>query len=1126
MSGQNRWGQPKTKKDQIRHKNTAQISCNFLHFLCDTGLILDKLMTHFDYKKIANRVLHACFLAAFSIGMSAHLSPAQAQNLTVSQTTTDKKFVPQGNKIAMIYIKLQANLADMTFTSMRFKNASSQVFFGQHITRALLYKDSLNSQQTVFDDGLEEEIARIDFPTPSTADQLFASFSQTIPSGNTQGYFIVYEISDTAPLSASTNIQLLDIGESNFNFGSNTVTNTATITGFAVKNITSIAPAVVIPGQAKVGMLLLELKMQGEGIDNGFQFTIANQGANFVSDASAQNGVTGVYLYKNRVDANSKIFDPLFLTNYAPEAQSVLAGQFTSASSVTFSFSGTGSFNLQDGVTTNLFVVYDIGNEIQVTTETKVYAQVTALSGKGTDSRVSININTASPQPAAQSLVAGLSFSELTNIVPSNVNFGQLSQIPMLKFQIQANHATINIKSISLQNPGNVPYITSTQDLKNIQSIVLYEDSNRDGVFNGSSVGLDTPIGNLQLGSGTNQQDRAVIPVVISNIGDLVVAPFDSNQDKTVGYNANNARMIFAIYSTGRFIEASASSTSNPFAVARLENVVGSTNISGKNFMINLSGTLPAAASPEASVTLQRLDLRLDSVTDISPESAVRGQTNVPMLAFTIESSRVVTSANITILNVGGTYNKFHQGVSKVLLYRDENINKVLDSLDTLLTTNDTLPNQSQVELSGIAMNTGLNHFLVLYDIGFLTPITAPGSANIVRSEFKTISATGSTFIFGGQSLEVAQVSVKDKPIRINTLVVNSLDQGTYLTTTFNVTMQLENTSATPIEITAFYPVVYQSSNLGGTDISSEFSPVLGGTLPITLLANTSANYTFATKHSRPITGGTARLDAYLQYKVNDSLGDGVLTRYLSQGGWAGASPMNPQISLQAASQPHAWVWPSYVKSASIRSSETSTPFVNNDAIPANSSLSIAFQYSGQNLDENSLVLQLLGTQLQKTASLSSISGSRINNISSYTYNNSTGILTVSDVGIRSGQLLLNVNDTDGNAMPSAAFDFQISADLKISDVLFFPNPYLRDKQNPLRIGFNITQPATVILDLYNHLGMKVHSTEKTFTSLGYNSILIDANETFMTSGMYLCRVSAKDITGKRSSAQTRLAVY
>ncbi len=1080
-------------------------------------------MMHLHYKKIATFARNAGVILAIFFGIQLSCTALYGQSLTVSQTTTDKKFVPQGNKISMLYIKLQANLGDMTFNSMRFKNASSQVFFGQNVTRALLYKDSLSSQQTVFDDGLEEEIARIDFGSPTTAEQLFASFSQTIPSGNTQGYFIVYEISDTAPLSATTNLQLLDIDESAFNFGTNTVTNTATVTGFSVKNITSIAPSVLIPGQEKVGMLRLQLKMQGEEIDNGFQVTIANQGANFVSSAAAKDGVTNVYLYKPNFDV-TETFDANFVDENYTLAQSVVAGQFSSASSVTFSFSGAGSFNLPDGVTKNFFVVYDIGDEIQVTTETKVYAQVTSLSGKGTDSLVSININTAAPQPAAKSLVAGLSFENLINMVPAGVNFGQQSQIPMLQFQIQANHATINVNSISIENPGNVPFITTDGDLKNIQQILLYEDTNRDADFNGVGVGLDTEIGNFELGTGTNQKDSAVITLTVPDTGDLIVSPFDASN---ATYNNDNSRIIFVIYSTGRSIEASSSSTSDPYAVARLENVVGSTNISGTDYVINLSGTLPAAASPEASVTLQSLNLRLDSVTDISPDLTVRGQVKVPMLAFTVEASTSVTSADISIYNVGATFNQFHKGVSKVWLYRDENSDQTWDSADTLLTVNDTLPDQKYVSLSGISMPTGLNHFLVLYDIGFLADLTEEGGDDIIRAEFDTLEATGTGLIFGGQSLEVAQVSVQESPIKITNLVVDALDQGTYLTTTFNVTMTLENTTDADVEITEFYPRVYQSSNLGGTNISSEFSPVLNGTLPITLPANTSANhYTFSTKHNTPITNGTARLDAYVKYTVDGSLGDGVLTRYLSQGGWVGASPVNPQISLQSTTTQYSWSWPSYIQSASINSSGTSYTFVNNDAIPAGSSFSVVFQNTGQNLDENSIVVQLLGTQLQKSGTVSSISSSRLSDDSDYTYDPSTGTLTISDVGSTSGQIRLQVNDNDGNALPSATFEFQISADLKLSDVLFFPNPYLRSNSNPLRMGFNITQPATVTLDLYNNLGVKVYTAEEKFTSLGYNSILIDGNEEFMTSGMYLCRVSAKDAAGNKSSAQTRLAVY
>ena len=1046
----------------------------------------------------------------------------QAQTLTVSQTTTDKKFVPQGNKIAMIYIKLLSSNGDTTFTSMRLKNASSQVFFGQHVTRAILFKDSINSQQTVFDDGQEEEIARIDFTTPTTADQTFGSFSQTIPSGNTQGYFVVYEISDTAPLSATTNLQLLDIG-SGFNFGVHTITNTATITGFAVKNITSIAPSVVIPGQEKVGFLKLQLKMQGEGTDNGFVVKIANQGANFVGNFSDEKGITAAYLYKPVLDVTDT-FDPNFIDNYTL-AQSVIAGQFTAASEVTFSFAGSGSFALPDGVTKNFFVVYDIGEEMQVTTETKVYAQVTSLSAKGTNSLVSINMNTAAPQPAAESLVAGLSFSNLLNIVPANVNFGQLSQIPMFQFQIQANHATINVNSVILQNPGNVPFITSVQDLKNVQSITLFEDTNRDGVFNGTSVGLDTQIGSLQLGTGTNQQDRAVITVSAPDTGDLIVSPFDSAKDKTVGYNQNNARRLFAVYTTGRSIQANPSSTTAPFSVAQLENVVGSTNIGGTDFVLSLSGTLPASANPEAIVNYQTLSLRLDSVTDISPETTVRGQTKVPMLAFTVEASTSITSANITILNGGNsTFNKFHQGVSKVWLYRDENNNRELDASDTLLTVNDTLPDTDAATLSGISMPTGFNHFLVLYDIGFLAPLTEINSTNISRAEFNTIQTTGSSIIFGGQSLEFAEVRILEHPIRVTNIVSDPLTNGSYYTSTFNVRITLENTSTQDISITQFYPRIYQSSNLGGTNISSEFTTILAESSQFVLPAGQNDTYTFVTKHTMPITGGTARLDAYVGYNVGDD-GEAVLTRYLSQGGWVGASPINPQISLQGSTQ-YAWSFPAYVNSVSVASSGSSYTFANNDALPAGSSFSIIFQNT-QNLDENSIIVSLNGVSLQKAASLSSLRNTRLTtNTSTYSYDSTTGTITISDIGTTSGQIVLQVTDNDGNALPNAVFDFQISADIKISEVLFFPNPYLRSTTNPLRLGFNITQPATVTIQLYNNLGVQVYNETQFFNTLGYNSVLIDANEDFMASGMYLCRIYAEDISGKKSSGQTRLAVY
>jgi uncharacterized repeat protein (TIGR02543 family) len=133
----------------------------------------------------------------------------------------------------------------------------------------------------------------------------------------------------------------------------------------------------------------------------------------------------------------------------------------------------------------------------------------------------------------------------------------------------------------------------------------------------------------------------------------------------------------------------------------------------------------------------------------------------------------------------------------------------------------------------------------------------------------------------------------------VTNLTVDALQQGTYLTSTFNVLIELTNNSSEPIVIDQFYPRIYQSSNLGGTNISSEFSTT---EMSVTLEANETRTYTFPTKHSTPITEGPARVDAYVGYSV-DTTGEASLTRYLSQGGWVGASPVNPQIALQGS--PH-----------------------------------------------------------------------------------------------------------------------------------------------------------------------------------------------------------------------------
>lgn len=1083
---------------------------------------------------------------AFRFGLIAALvllfciHNSYAQTLSLIQTTVDKRYAPQSSKVAMIFMKLQALGGSATFSNIKFKNPSPTIFLGNKITKAYLYKDSqIAGVQGRFDDGTETELASITYGAdPTTADQPFSGFSDTITSGNSSGYFIVYQVADNADLAATTSITVLDIQDSlgnSINLSSSTVQNSVTITGLEEKSITSIAPSIVIPGQTNVPALKIALKMSGEDMNEAVLLTIQNIAANFVMDSNLKNGITAAYLYKGT--AGQDYFDPLFISNYTV-VQQVNAGSFTASSSVLFTFPNKNDISIGAGVTTNLFLAYDIGDDFQVTNNTKINAQLKSLTGLGDQSRLTVSIPAALPSQPAASLVAGLSYNTnlVKNLVNSGDSFGANSVVPMFTFEIRANQTDITVVTINIQNPGTVPFITTSSDPKNVQKIAIYQDTNRDGVFNGfSSGGLDTLVANLTLGRGGNQIDRAV--VTMNALGHALVIPkFDSTADEIDGYNSNNAARFFTVYTFGQHIEASGAGTgtanSGSYAIARLENVVGTVNVSNNIYVVKLSGTRPVIATPEALVKLlTSLDVIISSSQALSPTIAIQGQVRVPMLYLILDSSNTFPSTNVSIRNESGSFSPSNEGVSKVWIYRDVNSNMVVDSGDTLLGVQDLPPNTSTASISSVSLVTGQNKWIILYNIGVNATGPSDGIVPNIRAQFGGLKSTSSLTI-GGQTLPFpstpATLTPSSSRLTISG-VTTSVASSATIVTNFTTGITLSNSTRTPITVTDLAPRIYFST-ISGTDISYEFTSVPDTSPPYTVPANGTKTVTYTCSHSRPVSDGNVLIDGYAEYIVSDSVypnslnpltatsGVAEIIRYKGASGWTSAFSDPPRFKVGKGTV-YSWSFPAYIASVTLVVNEQLIPFANYDSIPKQSELRISLVNSGKNIDENSMVVKINGTALSKVQS-------NTKSELTYSYDTATGLIVIQDIGTRGGSLTIAANDLQGNTLDTADIKFSISEVVRIENMYVYPSPYVRTALQPLCLGFDLTQPATVKVYIFNHVGSLVFQQEYRYDNIGYQTIYFGQNDGFMASGVYICKMYATDSTGNKSNSVTKFAVY
>jgi hypothetical protein len=1078
-----------------------------------------------------------------------------ANQLNLESYQFKKPVLPNNSHVDVLYLELRAEGKAMTIRALSVINKANYVnadptstkFESNGINKVSFYKEDAYEGVGYF--GEEDQLLGEYTISSLTETVIIDGINEVVNTTNinTTKFWVVFDISEEASPGTTSNITLdyieydyvNDLGGTETKYITNgAVEKEFTVSGFDVYEAYDIAPDVAIPGQGDIPILRLAVKVKGESVESDIKFTIKNIAGNYVTTTNSTNGVITAKLYQSTLPAEDPppvTYDPDLPTRYKL-IKTVNNGDdgFATSSSLEFEIGANDEqIEFPDGVTQNFYVIFEIGEGFQVAEDSRVKARLDSVQGTGQSSSSTVKREDDKPDEGAVEIkIAGLVYANLAQINVRDSIFGGDTIAPLLKFDLKACNATIDVQALMINSAANgkekVPFAIGNREF-GIKKILIYEDTVYDGWADDNG---DTKIGEItcsvfgypqnmpEAKAGNNETD-AVVTLNVSLSNELEIG-------------MNQTKHILVLYHFGTDVESSAAgmdASGNVItkAVCRLGGAIGTSKVDDVQTVdVSLSGTLPAAASPEAEITIKETNVNIIDIRDIKPASGevLRGQSKVPMLYLELSAESNITNASLKIKNTSSSFSTDDSGVTRIWIYRDKTPLGILDETDDLLGTNGDLDSTSEATITGISFLQGTNRIFVCYDIGQIAEI----GSNKIACQLSSVTSGGAVDLaFGGllpAPYNPSLVSVIDKRLEI-TSVTSNVQFEDNLPALFNVYVRVKNLYNDVISLLEVTPRFFLAG-VNGEDISSEFTVSLSDAasevIPTQIDVDEELEFMFDVAHSTPISGGMVLVDGYTKYKViedEDTItNSAVICRYQQDTEWFAAAKSALSLSMQAGLTEYAWSFPEYIEQIKVGPTTASgSDFQNGDAVRAGSSMFI-YMKNLLAIDENTFAIMLNGeTELSRS------SEGGASNANSYSYNRVSGIISIYNIGYADGLITLNVRDPDGYAKKEANIEFRISSEVEISDLLFYPNPYQVGVED-LKLGFNITQPAKVTVYLFNHLGINVWRHEETFASLGPKQISIDRDSDFFRSGMYVCKMVAVDENGQTDTAVAKLAIY
>lgn len=1104
--------------------------------------------------------------------------PVSAE-LSITSSSQRQDYVPQGQtSVVMLSFVVTSTTEDINIEGLTIQHSSDTVIFGDGISNVKIYLDT-NKDGALTLTGDDPDVELVSETMTSTGvETRTLSFSSVVlvssanltdtdedPKNdrNSKGFLITYDFEGVrAEIGASANVILNEIigADPTDTLDVSTVTDIATptsnevlITGIQSITVQDIAPDVVLPGQTKVPMLYVTVELAEESILSNFDLnlTIYNEEGNFVTANGDTTGIVQAELY----EAN---FEPPFREELEDDLaiKTVIETDFRDSSTFDFSFPeypADGSFT---GIThgsageTSFYVLYNIGEDINVTASTVISAQLLEFSGIGNSSRLEMSwpLDGESRFSAATSLVAGMSLEEITSIVPIGDSFGPLNEIPMMSFTMRSNHADTTLNYITILNPGTVPFETQSNGTEDIVKVQVYMDSDDDAELSDTT---DTLVGEVELGeindlTGVrNQSDSVVVPLQTPGsptVDGVLIEPYDED---ALSYPNTNEKIFFVVYTVGTVFNGGTDEGVVTFeAEAQLGAIFASANIevSGEvtSSALSLSGvdnSSPAIPSPTAVVSLSEESISIVGVNDISPSSVFLGQEKVPMLQIELQSNGSVTSASFEIRNTGGSFQTDGRGVKKIWVYRDNTPLGVFDEEDEFVSADNTFTSSTIAQVSNITFDNTSETFLVLYDLGQNNGGSSsdPLSTSFIKAQLNDISGVGDSGtdfgLVGQVPLPVIAASVTVNQTLVDDVTLTVFGSVTDVTSTLDLTIEFSNDSGQDIEIESISPKVYLN-DISGNDISYEFNLELVDDFefPVEINDGQTASFDFDVRHVTQISDGSGILDASFTYTV-PSITDPptfsvLISRYRTGAStWSSAALSTITLALFSNYEDYEWVFPPHVESVQFIRNTISSEFPQGGALSVGDKLQIQFQDNGSGIDESDIEVELNGVIMSRDDNLNarvSLQATSLDN--KFSYDSTSGILTIQSVGDTGGTI--TIRTTDGEvALEDITILFELSSSVKVTNLLFYPNPYRMGNQD-LILGYFVTQECDVTMYLYDHNGQQILSQTRRTNTIGYDQFTFASTNNSLAPGIYLCKVVAKDDNGNSATSVTKLSIF
>lgn len=1017
---------------------------------------------------------------------------------------TPYTFIPVGVETVVFRLDVTnlTTTANMTLDTIRLNKIGADFNFNS-IDKISVYQD--NNGDFVFNSEIDIKVIENTSVSGDTATLGLVSggTNRQINTNSLVTFWIVFKLSslesqltlgDTSQIQI-TSIDVCDkvIDNEVPSCTTNTLSSSTTITSVGLKMnlFPDKAPNYIFPGSLDIPLAFFTVEAKGDSLTN-FVLKISDSYGNFVGS----EGVKGVKL-KEDSDLSGTTAYSSSLTNTI-ESITQETNNAWSETSVTlnnWTLLNPLAIDSQKGI----WLVYDFGEDIVVSSDSRLNVTIAgdsdfyAQTSQSNQIIVTPNINLSIP-------FAGIEITDITNIAGDEV-YDRNTSIPLLSFKLRAHQAPVTVNKITVINNGSIPFYATAGTTINVKKILIYNDTDNTNTL---SPQLDTVVGQLTLGPGSNQNTSAEVPMEVP----------------ITAYNGNDSNIstFFVVYELGASLESN-SATKN-YVTAELGNIIatGNNGISNISFKASVaSNSNPISSTPVTSVDLTETNLQIVSTEALSSgsDTAYDGQLKVPMLYLNFKSETISQSGKLTILNNQANFFSRADGVTKVWVYSDDNENKILDDGDKFLRSTSKFDDLRIAELENIEFSLN-NHFLILYDIGLLASETGvPFSAQIQNIEIEGGTSSVSGVL---PTVEVAKVTPIDNLLK--TLTIEDVSQGSV---TFNIRLKMKNESGVNLTINQFEPKFYLSEK-GGMDISYEFNTSLATAevIPFTINNGETKDFNFNASHNIPYSQGVTVIDAYVEYSKEGESDNLRFIRYQSgSGDWNLITSQQEVYERNIISNmTSADIPPSYLlhplKVCDNKSNSSCKDFLNGSSIGKDKIMSLEF-VDVSTIDESTINLMRGNDFLFQKEEISVDSNN-------FMLDQSTNLLKFY-VGDEDATISLSLKDLSGNDMPMTALNYLISEETEVTHPLFYPNPYVLGKDN-LKFNYSVSNDNTkVSMYIYNHLGLLVYQSSEIVNS-GSNTMSLSETEEFMIPGIFICRLIA-EVDGKVvSSKTTRLAIY